>query len=42
MPVLVAELLDGWPMKHSQTLDAFLQGCAPLRIARGQAIAKIR
>jgi hypothetical protein len=23
--VLVAELLDGWPMKHSQTLDAFLQ-----------------
>jgi hypothetical protein len=27
-PVLVAELLDGWPMKHSQTLATFLNGCA--------------
>ncbi|WP_125708330.1 hypothetical protein [Lacticaseibacillus porcinae] len=25
MPVSVAELLDGWPMKESQTLEAFLQ-----------------
>ncbi len=28
LPVSVGELLDGWPMKYSQSLEAFLQGGA--------------
>lgn len=40
-PVMVAELLDGWPMKHSQTLAAFLQGCAHCELRAAKPLPKL-